>query len=338
MRTSIIFGSNILVRRRSGSGTTVEELSEPDAVLFASFRVELAVSQPGFDLAKGVPVSDVFGEVGDGDLSDGCSAIGQHINGCKDCRCCFGVNTLRDELLVHADPDSLQLAGGRHVVRHVVRKAGWVIGVVSGNCFEHDRGVGNRPCHRADMIQRICQGQHPVAAHPAPGRLESNDSACGRRKPDGSARVASQRTECEAGRRGDSGAARRSSRPGSSVPRIHGDLKCPVVSCHGPLGEVQLAEDHGSRGAETLDDSRVIFRNEVLQHRTAAHGADAPRITQVFHADRNTMQWPTVLSGCQFLVGRLRRCLRRFGHDCRVGVPGVIQGGDAFEHDRREFG
>ena len=88
--------------------------------------------------------------------------------------------------------------------------------VVPGDDLEEQRGVGDGGGERADLVEARGEGDQPVAADRAVGRLDADDAAQRRRLADRAAGVGAERQRREAGGHGGGAPARRAARaPGS---------------------------------------------------------------------------------------------------------------------------
>ena len=59
-------------------------------------------------------------------------------------------------------------------------------------------GIGGTAGKRSDMVQRVRECEATIATDPSPGWLDARDIVAGGRKPNRSAGVGGQRTECHA--------------------------------------------------------------------------------------------------------------------------------------------
>jgi hypothetical protein len=107
-----------------------------------------------------------------------------------------------------------------------------------------------------------------------------------------------------------------------------------------PLGEVRLAEDHGSRGAQLLDHERIARRLHVDERERARGGLHAVgRRDVVLHQHGNAVQRAARPRALAFLVERGRdgeriRIQLDHGIDARAGLVDRL---DAREIEGREL-
>ena len=101
-----------------------------------------------------------------------------------------------EELPRDTDPQTLhapaQITG--EILRRILRRAS-VVGIVTGDGVEHQRGILDGARERANVIKRPGDHHDTAAPHAAVGRLESHDAAERGGEANGAAGVATQRGE-----------------------------------------------------------------------------------------------------------------------------------------------
>jgi hypothetical protein len=78
----------------------------------------------------------------------------------------------------------------------------------------------------------------------------------------------------------------------------------------GALGHLELAQQHGTCGAEALDHGGIDLGHPVGQDGRAAGGADALGEAQVLHRDRHAVQRAAIASPDDLVLG-LPRLIER---------------------------
>ena len=136
---------------------------------------------------------------------------------------------------------------GHRAETRATRTAGCpVLGVVAGERFEDQRGIGERACKRADMVERERQDQCAVTEISAMRRLDAIDAA-ERRRPDHRTVGLLNRSQAESCRRPPPPQSRRTSRRAYVRDRADcGSLRVEI----GAFGGHRLADDHRSGRAQ----------------------------------------------------------------------------------------
>ena len=236
-------------------------------------------------------------------------------------------------LAIDAEPQALHSATElRDRAHHCISKRRGILRIVAGDGVVHHGDVAHRARHRPDVIQRLGQRQHAEAADPPIGGLQPDEPVGAGGKADRSAGVRADRGVAEARRGGHARATGRQTRPLRRVPGIDGDAHVGVIAGHRAFGEIQLAEDHGSRAPQLRDHRAIHIGHEVLQHRRPAHRRHALRVAEVLHRHGHAVQ-RSAIPACHYLLlggtcigQRLRR------HHGGVAVQTGVQPADAREH------
>ena len=264
--------------------------------------------------------------------------VAQHVHRGQHRRAYRGVHVPAAILLVHPDAQAARAVAERvHVVAHGLAARGRVVRVEAGNRAQDRRGVGHAARHRPDVVQRLAQGKHAVAADFSVRRLDADDAAAGRRKPDRAAGVRPQRPETQRRRGRDARAARRRARPMRRTPRVDGRLDGRVIAGQRELRHRELAEQNGARPIEAVHHGRVEVGREVRVHGRRRGGRNPRGVTQVLDRDRDAMQQPPIRAfpdfrfrGRGLLQGEVR------GHR-EIAAQPAVQRGDAVEHGPGQF-
>jgi hypothetical protein len=69
-----------------------------------------------------------------------------------------------------------------------------------------------------------------------------------------------------------------------------------MVAGHGAFGEVDLAEQHGTRRVEPLDHGGVVVRHEVPANPQPPHGGNVAGIAEILDGHRDAVQRAAVLT------------------------------------------
>ena len=160
--------------------------------------------------------------------------------------------------------------------------------IVPRDHFEQERRIGDRVGERPDLVEAGREGDEPVAAHGAVGRLDPDHAAQRRGLADRTARVGSQaqrREPCgNRGGRSTAGAARDAAR----VVRVAGRTERRVLGAgsHGELVEVRLADHDGAGLAQLRDDRCVVGRLPAVEDLRRARRGDATGAHVVLEGDR----------------------------------------------------
>ena len=149
---------------------------------------------------------------------------------------------------------------------------------------EQQRGVGDVAGERAGLVERRGEGDHPVAADRAVGRLEADDPAQRGGLADRAAGVGA-RAPTARGRRRPRRRCRRDEPPGHAraVPRVEHRAEGGVLvrRAHRELVLVGLAEQRRARLGEARDDRRRVRRAVALEDpraRLARHALGAEEV------------------------------------------------------------
>ena len=210
--------------------------------------------------------------------------------------------------------------------------AGRVAFVETSHGVQQNGAVLGRARHRAALVERRGESDHPPARHHAVGGFQARQAAQRGGLADRTAGIGRSRGRCEP--RGHCGrrAPRRTAGNAADVPRV---LHRPVVGglvrrAHGELVHVGLAEDHRAGGIAAFDHRRVVGRDEVVEHPRAAGGAPALGAENVFLRQRDAGQ-RAGLAARQALVGGTRLGQTLLGIDADEGVECWIVSGNAVE-------
>src|SRR5256885_17165113 len=82
------------------------------------------------------------------------------------------------------------------------------------------------------------------------------------------------------------------------VPGITGRPKMAdeAAASVSKLMQVKFPEQYGSRGLEPSNDLRIGGRNEVFQHSAGRSRSYARSLSQIFHRQRDAVQWALPLA------------------------------------------
>ena len=249
-----------------------------------------------------------------------------------------GVHVPAAILLVHSDAQAARAVVERvHVVTHGLAARGRVVRVEPGNRAQDRRGIGHAARHRPDVVQRLAQRKHAVAADFSVRRLDADDPAAGRRKADRAAGVRSQRAEAQRRRGGHARSARRRARPMLRAPRVHGRRDGRMVAGQRELGHREFAEHDRARLVEAVHHGRVEVGLEIRIHGRRRGGRNPRGVTQVLDRDRNAVQQSPIPTFPDFRFrgrGLLQSEIR--GHR-KIAPQPAVQRSDPVEHGLRQF-
>ena len=154
---------------------------------------------------------------------------------------------------------------------------------------EEQRGVGDVAGQRAGLVERRGEGDHPVAADGAVGRLQPDDPAQRRRLADRAAGVRADRPRREAGRDGGGAAAARAARDARAVPRVeHRPVgRVLVRRAHRELVLVGLAQQRRPGSRQALHDGGRVGRPVALEDPRPGLARHALGAEQVLDRERH---------------------------------------------------
>ena len=105
----------------------------------------------------------------------------------------------------------------------------------------------------------------------------------------------------------------------------------------GPLGQLQLAEEHSSSFTQPGNDRRILFGTVILVDGHAARGRNTLVMTKVLHRDRNTVQGTTNCAVCDLGVSLSGLRQRQVGGQRRIAFQTAIEPRDTIENRSRHF-
>ncbi len=192
-------------------------------------------------------------------------------------------------------------------------------------------GVHHRPADAAGDREPV-----PVLAvgregDPVPLRLQAEQAAVGGGVADGAGAVSGVGDRAHPSRDRDAAAAARAGACQVGVPGIAGVAPGRALgeAVDGELGEVGLAEDHGSGVAQSPDDHAVLLRRLAVGGR--AVGRDLARVVDVvLDRDRHSEQ-RRLLPGGEALLRPLRVGMRLLAEHDPVGVQLRLDPRDALQ-------
>src|SRR4030095_13953195 len=128
-------------------------------------------------------------------------------------------------------------------------------------------GVAGAASECANLVERRGEGHQTITRDSTVGGLDSHTTAECRRLSDGPPGVRPQRRWAFKRRDSARGTARRSARNSLGVPWVPSRKEGGILgrAAHGELVHVESAENNGTRGAEFLDDCRVVRGDEFVQ-------------------------------------------------------------------------
>ena len=179
------------------------------------------------------------------------------------------------------------------IIGHGRRNAGGVLGIVPADDVHEQRGVGDGPAERADLVERAGEGDQPIPADAAVGGLETDQAAQRRRLADRAAGVGAERRAAHP-RRQRRGRCRRCDPPGTRMVshglRVVLKALFSVETAHRELVEIGLADDHRAGGLELAHDGASYGARKFCQHLRGAGGRAEARAEIVFERDRHAGQ------------------------------------------------
>src|SRR5262245_19634400 len=105
----------------------------------------------------------------------------------------------------------------------------------------------------------------------------------------------------------------------------------------GPLGQLQLAQEHSSGFTQPGNDRRILFGTVIFVDGHAARGRNTLGMTKVLHSDRNTMQGTTNCAVCDLGVSLCGLRQRQVGGERRIAFQTAIEPRDTIENRSRHF-
>ena len=152
----------------------------------------------------------------------------------------------------------------------------------------HERAVGGRAGHRADLVEARGEGHEAAAADAAVGGLEAGDAAQAGRLADRAARVGADRHGRHVGGHAGGRAAARAARGPREIPGIvhRAEGGVFVRAAHRELVHVRLADDHGVGLPQPGHHVGVVRRPEAGEHLRGAGRGLVGRAERVLHARR----------------------------------------------------
>ncbi len=169
---------------------------------------------------------------------------------------------------------------------------GRVAGIVAGDDREHERGIGHRPRHRPDVIERPRQRHGPGPAHPPVRRLQPDDAAARGGQANGAAGVGTERSQRQSRGHGGGRAAPRSAGDVTGAPWVLHVAVVGIVAegSHGELRHVELAEGDGTGGREPGHRRALVLIDEVLPRARPARRRQPADVTEILVRQRNPVQ------------------------------------------------
>ncbi len=173
-----------------------------------------------------------------------------------------------------------------------MRRRGRVAIVASGDRAEKQRRVAHVAPERTDLVERRCEGDDAVAAHPAVGWLHADDAGQCRGLADRAAGVGPDRDRHVVGRNRRRRAAAAAARDALEIPRVCRRAPGRVLGrrAHRELVHVRLARQHRAGALEQLCDMRVVRADVALEDAAAGGRRVALGQDEVLEPDRNPEQ------------------------------------------------
>ena len=155
--------------------------------------------------------------------------------------------------------------------------------------LEHERALGHRARHRADVIEAGREREAPVDRHAAVRGLEPRGAAGRRGDADRAAGVGAEADGREAGSERRGAAARGAARDVSGAARVADRPVERVLARHAPgeLVQVRLADDHGAGIDEALHRAGRRDRHVIAEERRAVGRAHACRVQEILRRERD---------------------------------------------------
>ena len=334
----------ILVGHRRGRGMAEIDVGfELGAVGALLRRIGILVGHRRFHRAEHRPVRDDLSGVGDGYLHHFGSGPFKSPKRLPHTRCHLGVHILGRVLLIPTDPEPLRaLFQLRQEIRNRLECGVVVVVVAAGDGGQHRGAILGRPRHRPQVVQGVRQHEHPVAADPAPGRLQPGHAARKGGESYRTARIGAERAVAKARHGSGPRAARRGARPIVRVPWVQRSRHVRVMTRERALRELELSEKDRAGFPEPHHRGAVVVRNVVIQQ---GHPGPSPYSlgpAQVLDRNRDAVQRSSDLPCLDLPVRRFRRTHRRVGHEDRECVQAAVERGDAVQNgsghlDRGDF-
>jgi hypothetical protein len=108
-------------------------------------------------------------------------------------------------------------------------------------------------------------------------------------------------------------------------------LQAGEVRTERTFAQDDLAQDGRTGSFQPRDDGRVEVGHEVGKDLRTRHGANAPRVTEVFHRDGHAMERPAVPAGRNLGIRAPSTRERSVGHDGDVALQASVHRGDSVE-------
>src|SRR5712691_1626924 len=110
-----------------------------------------------------------------------------------------------------------------------------------------------------------------------------------------------------------------------------------MIPSHGPLRQVELAEEDGASGLQPGEHRSVKVRHMVRQCPGPSHGTYAFGKAQIFHRYRDPMQETTVCPGTDIPLCHPRRLQSLVRHHGSIALVTPVELSDALEERPRYF-
>ncbi len=274
-----------------GRAALLDQLDQVGTVLVGAGGVGIGMGDGGLDGAHPDPCRGESLEGRYRHLHDPGAESLEHRDGLIESPGHLRVHPVHRVIPVHPDAHVAHApAQFGEVLRHGRIDGGGIVPVPSGDDLQHGGTIGGGPRHRSYVIQRIREREDAMAADPAPRGLDARQPTCGAGIADRPTRVAAERGKAQP-RRG------RHPRPGGGgadpmirAPRIWGRGYFRVVGGIGALGHGQLAEDHGARRLQPVDDGGIVGCCEFLVDQRAGAGRGIGRVAEILYRDWDAMQ------------------------------------------------
>ena len=199
---------------------------------------------------------------------------------------------------------------------------------------EHQRGVGHRAGHRAD-VRQIPGSTRRIGRDAPPRGLEPEDAGKRGRDADRATAVGADVEWPEASRGRSRGPTARAAGGTVQRPGIACRAEEQIVRDTHPAERrrVGLAEHDAAGRLEALDHRRIFGRHVVAVKRRTERCANSLRDDEVLHRERHAVQWPEARAlPTERPLGGLGVTPRGVGRDGDVGVDPRVDLFDPGEH------
>ncbi len=212
------------------------------------------------------------------------------------------------------------------------------------NYFAQQRHVLHGGPQGSDLVEAAGEGDQPVPADPAVGRLQADHAAEGGRLADRAAGVAAQGEGHHAGGHARRRSATRPPRDPLEVPGVPGRVEGRVLvgAPHGEFVHVRFSDQDGIGRFQLLHHGCVVGGAEILQHPRSARRGLVAGTEHVFDGDRQACQGADRFAPLAAAVDLIGLGQGRFATDPQKGLHPIVVGIDPLQAgldqlDRRQF-